>query len=117
LAGNAPPSSIDGVRRILLLCEQPPRLGRREAGAWLRDALAGVARADGVGDVRLVALEQAGRAPHPWEWMARIEVGDATAPEDVVASARFAELLGDLRIVGMRPEVVIDPGTAEPVRP
>ena len=117
MAGRTPPSTIAGVRRILLLCEQPPRLGRREARAWLCDALAGVARADGVGDVRLVALEQARRAPHPWEWLAWIEVRDATAPEDVVASARFAELLGDLRIVGMRPEVVIDPGTAERVRP
>ena len=117
MVARTPRSTIDGVPRILLLCEQPPTLGSREAGAWLRDALAGLARAAGVAGVRLVALERAGRAPHPWEWMARIDVHDGTPPEDVVSSARFAELLGDLRVVGMRPELVIDPGTGERVRP
>jgi hypothetical protein len=95
------------VLRILVLCELPVQLRHREAHRWLRGALATTAAMSCVRDVRLFALDHAEGAPRTWRWMAGIDLDDTTSAGDVLRRGPLADLLGDVRLVGMRPVLLI----------
>ena len=92
--------------RLLILWTSPTHLSEDEAGAWVREQLGGVLGEQAV----LSRLERAGgRWCAPFDWLLEVAVPDGAA-----AAADYAELLGDLRLLGMRPAamVAVDGGPA-----
>jgi hypothetical protein len=55
----------------------------------------------------------AARHPQPCSWCLEVRVAAGHQPSDVVRSAPFAELLGDMRLLGMRPSVLAIEGELE----
>ena len=44
--------------------------------------------------------------PQPCSWCLELRVEPGHAPRDLVRDSAFAELLGDLKLLGMRPQVL-----------
>jgi hypothetical protein len=95
-----------GVPRLLVLWSRPHHLSDEEAERWARAELRGVATAPGIRSLQLRRLE----APSPryagdWRWLLELEIdGPARA---CVESGPCGEWLADLRLLGMRAEVVV----------
>jgi hypothetical protein len=100
-----------GMDRLLILWTQPQHLSAAEADAWVRrevrkvTGLAGIERAE---LTRLRSgLERFG-APH--DWMLELHLAPGAAPAACVEAQPCAEWLGDLRLLGMRPAVLVADG-------
>jgi hypothetical protein len=96
----------DAVPRVLVLWTRPQHLSREEAERWVRRELRAVAAADAVRSATLSRLEQAS----PWhggDWRWLLELQIAGSVRDHVESGPFAEWLGDLRLLGMRVQLVV----------
>jgi hypothetical protein len=96
------------VARLLIFWTQPHHLSAAEADAWVRgelrkiNGLAGVERAD---LTRLRSGSERFGAPH--DWMLELHLAPGAAPAACVEAQPFAEWLGDLRLLGMSPAVVV----------
>jgi hypothetical protein len=96
----------DAVPRVLVLWTRPHHLTREEAERWVRRELRAVAAADAVRSAKLSRLEQAS----PWhggDWRWLLELQIAGSVRESVESGPFAEWLGDLRLLGMKAELVV----------
>ena len=96
----------DAVPRVLVLWTRPHHLTPQEAERWVRRELRAVAADDAVRSARLSRLEQAS----PWhggDWRWLLELQIAGSVRDYVESDPCAEWLGDLRLLGMRVELVV----------
>jgi len=97
----------------MLLVRRPYHLSDEEADRWMRSeakALTGVPDVERVEVSRL--LSPAARDAREWDWL--IELHFARA-EDATRAARdeaCRDLIGDLRLLGMRPRLVMVDGTA-----
>lgn len=103
--GSPPPSpasagasTLRGVARLLLLCNDLPH-----AAGWVADQarhLATDAAVDRVSCHRVVPPSAS--CPRSYDWLLEIETrGDA--PDEFVDSSGCADLLGDLHLSGARP--------------
>jgi hypothetical protein len=102
------PAALIVMARVLLLCCTPPRLQPQEARAFASRELR---RLEDAGVVRGVSLASLRRTPwrwaREWDWMAEIHLdhdGDWAA---LTSARQWDELLGDLRLVGMRPTLLV----------
>jgi hypothetical protein len=96
----------DAVPRVLVLWTRPHHLTREEAERWVRRELRAVAAADAVRSAKLSRLEQASpRHGGDWRWLLELQI--AGPVRDYIESRPCAEWLGDLRLLGMRVEVVV----------
>ncbi len=111
--GGEPPS----VRQIVLLCALPAKLSHEVAHDWLMGELASVADMPAVRDACLATLGGSQQAPRSWPWMVRVDLDDATDFDTVLRRGPIADLIGDLRLIGMRPEILLVPVEVEWVRP
>jgi hypothetical protein len=98
-----------GVSRLLVLWSRPVHLNAEEADRWVRAEVRALLAAEAVRSVELTRLESASpRHAADWQWMLELEV---TGPvRECVERGPCAEWLGDLRLLGMRPAVVVAAG-------
>ena len=94
--------------RLVVLWTRPHHLTREEADAWVRSGVAGFDTAPGVTGAR-VAEVHAADFEHPamWHWMLELEVTDDATAARTMRSGALADWLRDLRLLGMRPTVLL----------
>jgi hypothetical protein len=102
------------VPRLLIFWTQPPHLSAAEAEAWVHAEVGKVTGLAGVERAELTRLRSGSErfgAPH--DWMLELHLAPGSAPDDCVEARPCAEWLGDLRLLGMRPAVVVADGEGE----
>jgi hypothetical protein len=98
-----------GVPRLLVLWSRPQHLSAEEAERWARTEVRALLAAEGLRSGRLTRLESASpRDGCEWRWLLEIEV-DGRA-RDCVERGPCAEWLSDLRLLGMKPAIVVAAG-------
>jgi hypothetical protein len=94
------------VARLMVLWTRPSHLTAEEAERWARDEVRALLEADTVRAATLTRLESAsGRHGCDWDWLLELEI--ALPARDTVDRGSFANWLGDLRLLGMRPAVLL----------
>jgi hypothetical protein len=92
----------------MVLLQRPHHLSLDEGEAWLRNDAAALAGADGVRRATLGRLVGASRRWGPeWDWLIELDCDDHDAATRAVRGEAGALLLGDLRLLGMRPPLAI----------
>jgi hypothetical protein len=105
----------DGVPRLLVFWTRPYHLTRVEADAWVRSEVSLLEGAAGVEHARVDELHPASvEHPAPWHWMLEIHIADGATVARCVHRGPLADWLRDLRLLGMRPTVVVVAGDAAP---
>ena len=97
-----------GVSRVLIFWTQPAHLSAAEADAWARAELRKVTGLAGIERAELTRLRSGSErygAPH--DWMLELHLAPGAAPSECVEAQPCAEWLGDLRLLGMCPAVVV----------
>lgn len=100
------------MARIVVLWTRPYHLSAEEADAWTRCEAARLLELDAIERIEVTRLQSASmRHPRNWDWMLELHLragveGDACADAPVCA-----DWLRDLRLLGMRPTVVLVDGT------
>lgn len=96
------------MARLLVLVRPPHHLALDEAEDWLRQEIAPVTSAAGVRSGALSRLASASRRwSQEWGWLLELEFEDAQAAREAVCGEACSMLLGDLRLLGMRPTVAL----------
>jgi hypothetical protein len=96
------------VVRVIILCERPQHLSAEHAIAWLRRASAEAVATRGVAALRLTQLQNPSPTLAPMAtWLIEAELERGADAAAIVASAPWRDLLGDLRLLGMRPSVAV----------
>ena len=97
--------------RVLILWSRPGHLSISEADAWVRAELRKITTLTTVTAAELTPLG-VGPERHacPYDWMLALELDD----DATIENGPCAEWLGDLRLLGMRPAVVV-PGETVPL--
>lgn len=94
--------------RVLVLSMRPYHLTVEEADAWMRteaERLGGVASIE---RVELVGLSDApDHVAAPWHWMLELHLRDGVDSGACLQQGACSDLLMDLRLLGMRPAVVV----------
>jgi hypothetical protein len=94
------------VQRVLVLWSRPSHLTDEEADGWAREEVRGLLAVDAVMSAELTRLESASpRHGGHSGWLLALEV--AVPAVEFVEHGRCAEWLGDLRLLGMRPAVML----------
>jgi hypothetical protein len=94
------------VARLMILWTRPSHLTAEEAERWARDEVRALLEADAVRRAELTRLESASaRHGCDWDWLVELEIG--LPARDTVDRGPCAEWLGDLRLLGMRPAVLL----------
>jgi hypothetical protein len=91
----------------MIFVERPRHVSDDEAEAWLEHELAALG-GNGVDRVQLKRLAGASpRMSEPWSWMVEIDCEDLEAAREALGNGAAMLLLGDLRLLGMRPYVAL----------
>jgi hypothetical protein len=102
------------MARLLIFWRQPHHLSEAEAEAWIRAELQTVTGAPGVERAELTRLRSGSdRFGAPHDWMLDLHLAPGAVPSDYVKARPCAEWLGDLRLLGMSPAVVVADGEGE----
>jgi hypothetical protein len=94
------------MARLLVLWSRPQHLTPEEAERWVRDEVRELLAAEGVSSAALTRLESASpRHGCDWDWLLELEI---TVPaSEYVDRGPGAHWLADLRLLGMRPAVLL----------
>jgi hypothetical protein len=94
------------VARLLILWNRPSHLTADDAERWAQDEVRSLLADDFVASAALTRLESAApRYGRDWRWLVELEV---TGPvRDYVEHGACAGWLADMRLLGMRPVVVL----------
>jgi hypothetical protein len=96
------------VPRLLLIFGHPYHLRREEAQAWLTQELEAVLRRDELQAARLTRLRNpSSQSSGSCDWLVEFRLETAASSRALVRGAAFGELVGDLRLLGMAPMVVL----------
>ncbi len=101
------------MSRVVILCERPAGLWADEAERWLRRDVARVR------DRAIVRFEvnRLGHSPqydgHGYAWLLEISLRNEEDADRLFRQPRFLELLGDMRVMGMKPAAAIAPDRDE----
>ena len=105
----------EAVPRVLVLWTRPDHLTRVEADAWVRSGVAVLEAAPGVESARVEeVLPAALEHPALWHWLLELDVTDHAAVARTLRHGPVADWVRDLRLLGMRPTVLLVPGNAAP---
>jgi hypothetical protein len=100
--------NIEAMARLVVLWTRPYHLSAGEADAWTRRETARLVELDGAERIELTRLRSASeRHPQPWDWMLELHLRRGVDSEACLDAPAFADWLGDLRLLGMRPAVVL----------
>jgi hypothetical protein len=95
------------VPRLLVLWSRPHHLTAEEAERWARAEVRALLGDPGIRSATLTRLASASaRHGADWDWLLELDID---AP-DRVERGPCAEWLGDLRLLGMKPSVVLVAG-------
>jgi hypothetical protein len=101
-------SIIERVLRLLLMGRSPATLPGEPGRDWVGRQAAGLAALPSVDGVSLCPLGSASpRWSSEFEWLLELRLRDGTPVGDVVEHRLWVELLADLRLLGMRPQVTV----------
>jgi hypothetical protein len=93
--------------RILVLWSAGRGVAPGEDAGWARSQAQRVSACHGVAAMALHPVTSAAvRHPKPCSWCLELRLAPGHEPSDVVRAAPFAEFLGDMRLMGMRPSVL-----------
>jgi hypothetical protein len=96
------------VPRLLALFRDPYHLNRDDARAWVTRELETVLRGEELQSARLTRLGGASaRATNTYDWLLELRVAPSGRSTTVESGGAFADLMGDLRLLGMAPTVVL----------
>jgi hypothetical protein len=96
------------VARLQLTVRRPYHLKPEEARDWLRAEAATLRGVEGVASMTVARLGAVGgRWASDGDWLIELELDDDADPSAVVRSEACAVLLGDLRLLGMRPSLAV----------
>jgi hypothetical protein len=96
------------MARVLVLGTRPYHLTAEEADAWMRAEAAKLAGVPPIRRVELVVLRDASEHfSGPWHWMLELHLFDGADSAACLERGACSELLMDLRLLGMRPSVVV----------
>jgi hypothetical protein len=97
-----------GVDRLLIAWTRPYHLTAAEADAWAQEAAARVAAAAGVRRAELMSLGTASvRHPCDGAWLLELQLGPDDDAHRIANGAPCAEMLLDLRLLGVQPRVAL----------
>jgi hypothetical protein len=100
------------MARLVVLWTRPYHLSAEEADAWTYREVARLLGLDGVARVELTRLQSAStNHPREWDWMLELQLHDGVDAHACVDAPACAEWLGDLRLLGMRPAVMLVEGS------
>ena len=101
------PAPHDGaVPRLLVLWSRPRHVSSEEAERWARAEILALLRADDVQSAQLTRVASAS-ARHGAEWSWLLELDVAGPVTQFVQRRPCAEWLGDMRLLGMQPRVMV----------
>ncbi len=93
---------------MMLTVRRPHHLKAEEARAWLQEQASNLI---GISGVRTVVVSRLGAPGGRWEgafdWLLELELDEGADPTSIVRDEVCASLLGDLRLLGMRPSVAV----------
>jgi hypothetical protein len=92
------------VRRLLLLFHDPYHLGADEARAWIEEEITGILRPDGLRRAKLTRLGIPSSGVGGFDWLLELQ---AAPGADESPRGDLAEIVADLRLLGMAPQVAI----------
>jgi hypothetical protein len=96
------------MTRLLELVTSPYHVHAEEAEGWLRGEAAALATAEGVRRVVLSPLGSPSvRLDDRWGWLLELDCDGSEGASRVVRDGAWTSLLGDLRLLGMRPLVAV----------
>jgi hypothetical protein len=102
------------VARLLIFWTQPHHLSAAEADAWVHGELRKITGLAGVDRAELTRLRSGfDRFGAAHDWMLELHLAPGAAPADCVEAQPCAEWLGDLRLLGMSPAVVVADGEGD----
>jgi hypothetical protein len=100
------------MARLVILWTRPHHLSAEEADTWTCRETARLLDFELVARAELTQLQSASmRHPRPWDWMLELHLHDGVDGRACVDAPACAEWLSDLRLLGMRPAVVLVEGT------
>lgn len=100
-----------GMARVLVLWTRPYHLSADEAQAWAREEASSLLSLKGVAHAELTRLQSASeRHPRGWDWMLELHFAPGADPHASANGAPCAEWLADLRLLGLRPAVLLAAG-------
>jgi hypothetical protein len=105
------------VTRLIVLIGTPQHLRAEEADGWLRKEAAALRTAEGVRRAAISPLASASvRWPNQWGWLIELECEGPEGAARATCDDAWTVLLGDLRLLGMRPTVAVvgDPSELGP---
>jgi hypothetical protein len=105
------------VTRLIVLVGAPQHLRAEEAEGWLRKEAAALGTAEGVRRAAISPLASPSlRWPNQWGWLIEIDCEGPEGADRAICDDAWTDLLGDLRLLGMRPTVAVvgDPSELRP---
>jgi hypothetical protein len=105
------------VTRLIVLVGAPQHLRAEEAEAWLQKEAAALGTAEGVRRAVISPLASPSvRWPNQWGWLIEVDCDGPDGADRATCDDGWTALLGDLRLLGMRPTVAVV-GDASELRP
>jgi hypothetical protein len=95
------------MARLVVLWARPYHLSAEEADAWVRREAAGLLRLAGVARAELTRLGASRRHDSDWDWMLELHLREGVDAHECAGEPSFADWLLDLRLLGMRPTVLV----------
>ena len=96
----------EAMPRLLVLWSRPRHVSSEEAERWAQTEIRALLRADDVQSAQLTRLEGASvRHGADWSWLLELEV--AGPVHQFVKRGPCADWLGDMRLLGMQPRVMV----------
>jgi len=93
---------------MMLTVRRPHHLKPEEARAWLQERASDLI---GIAGVRTVVVSRVGAAVGRWaggsDWLLELELDAGADPTSIVRDEACVFLLGDLRLLGMRPSLAV----------
>ncbi len=96
------------VARLLVVCRHPYHLPRDDAQAWLRAELEAVVHRDGLDGATITRLGNPSAAwPRDFDWLIEFRLDAGLFAAALGRGGACAELLADLRLLGMAPATAL----------
>jgi hypothetical protein len=105
------------MARLVVLWTRPYHLSTEEADAWIRREVARVLECAGIARGELTRLQSASpQHPSAGDWMLELHLREGVDAASCLESSACADWLRDLRLLGMRPAVVLVEGSTTMTR-
>jgi hypothetical protein len=96
------------MARLVLIWSRPYQLSGEEAERWVRAESARLLGLDAVERAELTRLSAASEShAQPWDWMLELHLVEGADARACADGAALRDWLGDLRLLGMRPQIVL----------